>query len=189
MASPKYSHHFSVNNLPYGVASSPTQPRQCATRLANTVIFLGALQQSGFFDKIDALSNDIFSSTTLNEFAALPKHTHTAVRAHLQSTLRDPGLDAIPANAKADITAVQVHLPVSIPGFTGKYALPIPLQANTNSCRLLQLPQPRPKCRPRNPQRPLAAPRLLPLPNRIYGAGIDGRCIWYPNHQTLRTLL
>ncbi len=120
MTSPKYSHHFSVNNIPYGVVSSPSQPRQCATRLANTVIFLGALQKSGFFDKIDSLPKGIFSNATLNEFAALSKSTHAAVRAHLQSILREPGLDAIPETAKADITTVQLHLPVSIPGFTGK---------------------------------------------------------------------
>ncbi|OJJ07772.1 hypothetical protein ASPVEDRAFT_57044 [Aspergillus versicolor CBS 583.65] len=118
MTSPKYSHHFSVNNLPYGVASSASQPRQCATRLANTVIFLGVLQQSGFFDKVDSLPKNIFSNETLNEYAALPKSAHAAVRAHLQSALREPGLDAIPANAKADITTVQVHVPISIPGFT-----------------------------------------------------------------------
>jgi fumarylacetoacetase len=120
MTSPKYSHHFSVNNLPYGVASSASHPRQCATRLANTVIFLGVLQQSGFFDKVDSLPKNIFSNETLNEYAALPKSAHAAVRAHLQSALREPGLDAIPANAKADITTVQVHVPISIPGFTGK---------------------------------------------------------------------
>ncbi|KAL4866017.1 hypothetical protein BDV12DRAFT_210746 [Aspergillus spectabilis] len=116
MTSPKYSHHFSINNLPYGIASSPSHPQQCATRLHNTVIFLGALQQSGFFDEIPSLPKDIFSNTTLNEYSALLKPIHLAVRTHLQSILHS--VDTVPENAKADITTVKLHLPVSISGFT-----------------------------------------------------------------------
>ncbi|KAL4918381.1 hypothetical protein BDW62DRAFT_210461 [Aspergillus aurantiobrunneus] len=118
MTAPEYSHHFSAKNIPYGVASSATAPQQCATRVANTVVFLGALQQSGFFDKTASLPSEIFLNTTLNQFAALPKSVHAEVRARLQSILHARGLDALPANARADITTVQLHLPVSIPGFT-----------------------------------------------------------------------
>ncbi|KAL2860753.1 fumarylacetoacetate hydrolase family protein [Aspergillus lucknowensis] len=117
MTSPEYSHHFSLNNLPYGVASSPVHPQQCATRLHNTVIFLGALQKSGFFNGVSSLPNNIFAEHTLNAFAALPNSIHAAVRTHLQSALQ-PGVESLPANSTADITAVTMHLPVSIGGFT-----------------------------------------------------------------------
>ncbi|KAL2816192.1 hypothetical protein BDW59DRAFT_177430 [Aspergillus cavernicola] len=113
MASLNYSHHFSLNNLPYGIASSPTHPQQCATRLHNSAIFLSTLQQCGFFSQVSSLPNSVFANATLNEYAALPKSVHSAVRTHLQSAL-----DSLPQNAKADITTVTMHLPISIPGFT-----------------------------------------------------------------------
>ncbi|KAL4987928.1 hypothetical protein BDW68DRAFT_187653 [Aspergillus falconensis] len=120
MTSPtsNYAHHFSINNLPYGVASSPTHAQQCTTRLHNAVIFLGELQKTGFFDQIPSLPKRVFLNTTLNAYAALPKSVQTAVRARLQSALREFGLDTLPENAKADITAVKMHLPVDVFGFT-----------------------------------------------------------------------
>ncbi|KAL4929751.1 fumarylacetoacetate hydrolase family protein [Aspergillus undulatus] len=117
MTSPVYSHHFSIANLPYGVASSPNHPQQCATRLENTVIFLGALQETGFFESVSSLPDNVFKKPTLNEYAALPKAIHTDVRNHLQSTLQS-GLDALPKHATADIRNVKLHLPMSIAGFT-----------------------------------------------------------------------
>ncbi|KAL4904293.1 hypothetical protein BDW74DRAFT_178873 [Aspergillus multicolor] len=116
MTSPSYAHHFSLNNLPFGVASSATHASQCATRLQNTVIFLGALQESGYFDEITDLPKGIFTNATLNEYAALPKTVHTAVRAKLQSVLSE--MDSLPKDYKADISKVKLHLPISIPGFT-----------------------------------------------------------------------
>ncbi|KAL6229194.1 hypothetical protein BDW75DRAFT_250015 [Aspergillus navahoensis] len=120
MTSPSsnYGHHFSINNLPYGVASSPSHAQQCATRLHDTVIFLGELQKTGFFDEISSLPKQVFLNTTLNTYAALPKNVHTAVRAKLQSVLREIDCDTIPENSKADITMVKMHLPVEVSGFT-----------------------------------------------------------------------
>ncbi|KAL2832755.1 hypothetical protein BJY01DRAFT_99436 [Aspergillus pseudoustus] len=117
MTSPAYSHHFSHNNLPYGVASSSAHAQQCATRLHNTVIFLGALQKAGFFDGISELPNDVFIEDTLNTFAALPASVQSAVRTHLQSALKS-GSDALPSNTTAGLNEVTLHLPVSIGAFT-----------------------------------------------------------------------
>jgi fumarylacetoacetase len=39
-----FSHHFSINNIPFGIASSVSHPqRTVATRLEDTVIFLDEL--------------------------------------------------------------------------------------------------------------------------------------------------
>ncbi|RAL03089.1 Fumarylacetoacetase, partial [Aspergillus ibericus CBS 121593] len=117
MASPFYSHHFSIHNLPYGIASSPSHPTpQCATRLENTIIFLADLQSAGFFSSIPSLPPDIFSHSTLNPFASLPRTTQTQVRHVLQSTLQSS--TPLPDTSTSDITTVTMHLPVSIPSFT-----------------------------------------------------------------------
>ncbi|KAL5355682.1 hypothetical protein BJX96DRAFT_184256 [Aspergillus floccosus] len=118
MTSPDYSHHFSLKNLPFGVASSYKHPHpQCATRLHSIVIFLGELQRSGVFALVPGLPEGVFDSTTLNSYAALSKSTHSAVRLTLQSILQD-GTAALPPSSTEDITAVTLHLPVTVPGFT-----------------------------------------------------------------------
>ncbi|GLA22281.1 hypothetical protein AnigIFM63604_002188 [Aspergillus niger] len=118
MTSPSYSDHFSIHNLPYGIASSPSHPTpQCATRLNNTVIFLSDLQSAGLFSSITSLPDNIFSNTTLNPFSSLPRTTQTQVRHVLQSILQT-STSSLPESSTADITTVTMHLPVSIPSFT-----------------------------------------------------------------------
>ncbi|PYH97415.1 hypothetical protein BO71DRAFT_448001, partial [Aspergillus ellipticus CBS 707.79] len=116
MTSPEYAHHFSIHNLPYGVASSPCHPTpQCATRLDNTIIFLADLQEANFFSSIPSLPANIFANPTLNPFASLPKETHADVRRALQSTIQQ---NALPPQSTAEISTVTMHLPISIPSFT-----------------------------------------------------------------------
>ncbi|OOG00043.1 hypothetical protein ASPCADRAFT_40176 [Aspergillus carbonarius ITEM 5010] len=128
MTSPLYSHHFSIDNLPYGIASSPTHPTpQCATRLHNTIIFLSDLQSAGLFSSIPSLPPHIFSHSTLNPFASLPRTTQTQVRHVLQSALQSNPTPLFSDSSTSDITTVTMHLPVSIPSFTAKdYSCSLP---------------------------------------------------------------
>ncbi|KAJ5649305.1 uncharacterized protein N7484_003028 [Penicillium longicatenatum] len=115
MTSPEYSGHFSIANIPFGVASSNNHREpQCVTRLENKVIFLGALQRSGIFAEVSSLPEGVFDKATLNEYAALPKSIHREVRKVLQDVLTAP----LPDNSTEDISAVTMHLPVSVGGFT-----------------------------------------------------------------------
>ncbi|KAH1915399.1 hypothetical protein KXW75_006176 [Aspergillus fumigatus] len=119
MTSPAYSHHFSINNLPFGLTSSSQHPQpQCVTRLGNTVIFLGDLQRAGLFREVTSLPRGVFDNRTLNAFAALDKQVHKHVRQALQSALQDSGVKKLPIGSTEPITAVRMHLPVSIPAFT-----------------------------------------------------------------------
>ncbi|KAJ5148565.1 hypothetical protein N7448_000143 [Penicillium atrosanguineum] len=114
MTSPSYSSHFSIANIPFGVASSKSHPIQCVTRLENEVVFLVELQQSGIFTEVSGLPEGIFQKSTLNEYAALDKSIQRQVRAVLQEVLKKP----LPANFTEDISGVTLHLPVSVGGFT-----------------------------------------------------------------------
>ncbi|GFF32142.1 fumarylacetoacetate hydrolase [Aspergillus udagawae] len=119
MTSSAYSHHFSINNLPFGVVSSSQHPQpQCATRLSNTVIFLGDLERAGLFRQVTGLPRGAFDNPTLNAFAALDKRVHKQVRQALQSALQGFGDENLPTGSTEPITAVRMHLPVSIPAFT-----------------------------------------------------------------------
>lgn len=127
MTSPEYSSHFSIANIPFGVASSNNHPEpQCVTRLENKVIFLGALQRSGLFAEVSSLPNGVFDKATLNEYAALPKTIHREVRKVLQEALRT----VLPDNCTEDISTVTLHLPVSVGGFTG---------TSCSSCKEIQI--------------------------------------------------
>ena len=118
MTSPQYSHHFSINNLPFGVASSATHPDpRCVTRLENTVIFLADLQAAGVFADVNDLPKGVFGKSTLNRFATLPKRVLRHFRSALQEKLKL--LDLLPENSTEDISAVEMHLPVSVGDFTG----------------------------------------------------------------------
>ncbi|KAJ5851430.1 uncharacterized protein N7529_010815 [Penicillium soppii] len=115
MTSPEYSSHFSLANIPFGVASSQEHPSpRCVTRLENTVIFLDVLQQTGAFAKVAGLPNDVFDQSTLNEFATLPKSIQREVRTTLQVALTKK----LPPNSTEDVSAVTLHMPVSVGGFT-----------------------------------------------------------------------
>ncbi|KAJ5344671.1 hypothetical protein N7452_002675 [Penicillium brevicompactum] len=114
MTSPAYSNHFSLANIPFGVASSPKHATQCVTRLENTVVFLGVLQQQNIFKNVPGLPIDVFNQATLNNFAALDKSIQRGVRAILQVVLTKE----LPLGSTENISAVSLHLPVAVGGFT-----------------------------------------------------------------------
>lgn len=58
---------FSIDNLPYGVASSSAFPKpQCVTRYEDNVLFLADLQQAGIFNHIDGLPKAAFDEVRLS---------------------------------------------------------------------------------------------------------------------------
>jgi fumarylacetoacetase len=134
MTSPDYAHHFSVHNVPFGIASSKAHPKpQAVTRLENSVIFLHDCHHNGFFSGIDGLPQDIFTHGALNEFAALPKPTQQHVREAVQATYRngDAGLSKFPPPSLEDITQVEMHMPVTVGDFSGMKLRPHTFVMNT----------------------------------------------------------
>jgi fumarylacetoacetase len=122
MTSPDYAHHFSVCNVPFGIASSKAHPEpQAVTRLENFVIFLHDCHSDGLFSGIDGLPQDIFTHGTLNEFAALSKPIQQHVREAIQTIYQtgDTGLSNFPLSSLEDITQVEMHMPVTVGDFAG----------------------------------------------------------------------
>lgn len=118
--SSNFDHHFSDRNVPFGIASSSTHANlQAVSRLGNTVLFLSKLAQSGLFRDVSGLPDAIFEQNTLNSFAALPRQVHKDVRATIQSTFRQHGLDGFPPNSKENVSSVAMHLPVEVKDFSG----------------------------------------------------------------------
>lgn len=120
----KYASHFSVQNIPFGIASSAAHTRpQAVTRLENTVVFLSDLAAVGLFDHIGTLSPAVLNGPNLNEFASDLAENHRVVRQVIQSIYQEHALDGFPATSRVNIEDVTMHLPVEIRDFTGNLVL------------------------------------------------------------------
>ncbi|KAG4223095.1 Fumarylacetoacetase [Phytophthora cactorum] len=125
---------FSLANIPFGIISSPANPApHAAIAIGFQVLDLKVLSSYPDFDELfPALKNypDIFSNSTLNEFAGLGRPVHREVRSTIQDLLSaetsrpevlkdNLGLrqDAIIPQQK-----VKTHLPLSIGDYTDFYA-------------------------------------------------------------------
>ena len=85
------------------------------------MLFLSDLASHGLFDDVQGLPKGVFERSTLNEFAALPKTVHRAIRDNIQKILRENGLDSsqFPTGSLEHISQVTLHLPVQIGDFVG----------------------------------------------------------------------
>jgi len=134
-----YADHFSIANIPFGIASSSTHSKPgIVTRLKEDVIFLSSLIEAKLLSDIpqstlDALGEvsliqklkgtlpgDISDSaqTTLNSFAALPKSAQREVRVRLQHVLHPENGISVPSSAIANVDNVKMHLPMTFSEFT-----------------------------------------------------------------------
>ncbi|KAF4548668.1 Fumarylacetoacetase-like protein [Elsinoe fawcettii] len=106
-----FADHFGIENIPFGIASSSkhTSP-QAVSRFENKVIFLADLPEVSKA----AGAADVLKQSTLNSFGALGRSAHKAVRAAIQQAIKSGSVES----ASEDITAVQLHLPVSTGDFT-----------------------------------------------------------------------
>jgi fumarylacetoacetase len=111
---PGYASHFGLSNIPFGIASSAQHSKpQCATRYEDDVIFLADIVQD--LGDIQDLPKDVFKQPTLNEFAALPRSVHQAVRERVQQLLKSSGIASSAIEPIADVT---MHLPVQCNDFS-----------------------------------------------------------------------
>lgn len=110
-----YTSHFGLNNIPYGIASSPKHPEpQHATRIHDDIIFLADLAVNEVFKAVEAPLLSIFRESTLNTFAALSKDIHSQVRSIIQSAYQD----ASQKSQFENVADVILHLPLQIGDFT-----------------------------------------------------------------------
>lgn len=119
----EFDHHFSLANIPFGIASLPDRKiaPQAATRIQGFVVLLAPLAEAGHFNDIDYPLTSIFEERTLNTFAALPKSAHLSVRTTLQKLLRGADEEMalrLPAHGVFPAHLAQMHLPIRVGDFT-----------------------------------------------------------------------
>ncbi|KAJ2901684.1 hypothetical protein MKZ38_001554 [Zalerion maritima] len=103
-----YTNHFSLDNLPYGVASRDGCLRSVVTRVNDQVYFLNRLPIN-----VSEEIKEAVDQPTLNALAALEKSQLLQLREEIRSSV------TIAASATAvNFKDVTMHMPVDVPGFT-----------------------------------------------------------------------
>ncbi|KAI0490641.1 fumarylacetoacetase [Xylaria cf. heliscus] len=105
-----YAEHFSIANIPYGIASDGSHVNSVATRLGDNVFFLADLDLS-CSESVRAA----FLQPTLNALATESREDLKLLRASIQERLSD---ETIVSKHSKNINGVTLHLPIDVRGFT-----------------------------------------------------------------------
>ena len=117
---------FPIQNIPFGVFITKEDVITIGTRIGDSAIDMGALQQLGYFDGID-LTDDMFMQDTLNDFISDGKKTWRLVRNRLSEIFEESN-PTLRDNKKQrdvvifDIKDVEMQLPVQIGDYTDFYS-------------------------------------------------------------------
>src|SRR6185437_13563840 len=117
---------FPIQNLPYGVFSTQASPSpRVGVAIGDDVLDLALLEKEGLIDLSPA--SGIFAQGALNAFMALGPRVWSKTRARISELLRHdrPELrdnQDLRARALVPMTAVKLHLPFTVAGYTDFYA-------------------------------------------------------------------
>jgi fumarylacetoacetase len=125
---------FSIANIPFGIIStkSDLSSRHPAIAIGDRCLDLSIFASAGGFSGLHEIQDHlaVFSKPTLNDFAALGRPVHAAVRAYLQSILsadtQSPDVlrdnHALREKALLPLKSVECHVPMTIGDYTDFYA-------------------------------------------------------------------
>ncbi len=116
---------FPIQNLPFGIFSTRTQPApRAGVAIGDQVLDLSVLEAAGL---LAPAAHPVFDRPTLNDFISLGKPVWQSVRAHISVLLRDDESRlrddaALRARALLPMQDVIMHLPVQVGGYTDFYS-------------------------------------------------------------------
>lgn len=117
---------FPIQNIPFGVFLTKEDVVTIGTRIGDSAIDMGALQQLGYFEGIE-LTDDMFMQDTLNDFISDGKKTWRLVRNRL-ADLFDVNNPKLRDNKEHrdvvifNISDIEMLLPVQIGDYTDFYS-------------------------------------------------------------------
>lgn len=117
---------FPIQNIPFGVFLTKEDVITIGTRIGDTAIDMGALQQLGYFEGIE-LTDDMFMQDTLNDFISDGKKTWRLVRNRLAELfdINNPKLRDNKEHCEVvifDLADIEMLLPVQIGDYTDFYS-------------------------------------------------------------------
>jgi fumarylacetoacetase len=112
--------HFPIQNLPFGIFSTPGRPqRRAGVAIGGEILDLAVLETAGM---LRAGLRPVFQGPDLNDFIALGPAVTRTVRLGISRLLRrdNPTLRSSPLRDRALVAAgdASLHLPVRVGGFT-----------------------------------------------------------------------
>ena len=117
---------FPIQNIPFGVFITKEDVITIGTRIGDSAIDMGALQQLGYFEGIE-LTDDMFMQDTLNDFISDGKKTWRLVRNRLAELfdINNPKLRENPTHREIiifQVKDIEMLLPVQIGDYTDFYS-------------------------------------------------------------------
>ncbi|MGP9813580.1 fumarylacetoacetase [Rhodopseudomonas sp. NSM] len=115
---------FPIQNLPYGVFSTASDPSpRVGVAIGEYVLDLAALQNAKLLD----LPDGVFAQSSINAFMALGPQTWSTTRARISALLRHDNAElrddaALRARALVPMSDAKLHLPLRVEGFTDFYS-------------------------------------------------------------------
>lgn len=114
---------FPIQNLPYGIFSTKTNPSpRAGTRIGDWVVDLAVLDSEKLFDK----QYGFFNAPTLNQFMSAGREAWREIRQRLIGLLGGDNSplknDALMSRVFVPAAEIQMHLPVAIGDYTDFYA-------------------------------------------------------------------
>jgi fumarylacetoacetase len=112
--------HFPIQNLPFGIFSTPGSSPRAGVAIGDMVVDLASLEEAGL---LGLPGRGVLARPVLNDFIALGRETSSAVRTrvsellrHDNHTLRDDA--ALRARVLHPMAASTMHMPVAVGGFS-----------------------------------------------------------------------
>jgi len=105
---------FPIQNLPYGVFSTPNAAARCGVAIGDMILDLAECERRGLVD-----AEGTFARPQLNDFIALGREAWDRTRARLTQLLAEGADEDLPLVPMTDAT---LHLPIRVTEFTDFYA-------------------------------------------------------------------
>jgi fumarylacetoacetase len=118
--------HFPIQNLPFGIFSTPGGTRRVGVAIGELILDLAALERAGLLT-VAAAGTSVFDRASLNGFVALGRSAWRETRARVSELLRAEtatlGDDAeLRRQALVPMSEATLHLPFEIGGYTDFYS-------------------------------------------------------------------
>src|SRR5690348_5132739 len=118
--------HFPIQNLPFGVFSTPGAARRVGVAIGEAILDLAALERAGLLTAV-AAGKSVFDRASLEPFAALGRNAWREARGRIGELLRRETAalrddDALRRQALVPMAKATLHLPFEIGGYTDFYS-------------------------------------------------------------------
>ncbi|MEQ9695357.1 fumarylacetoacetase [Shimia sp. SDUM112013] len=114
------NHPFPLNNLPYGVFSTPSTEERCGVAIGDMILDMAAAEEAGLVKVSDI---PVFDAPYWNDFMDLGSDAWAELRTRLIEILSEGSADQTAAEAcLVPMADAELHMPIAVSEYTDFYA-------------------------------------------------------------------